>query len=36
MLAADPTDHHARDRVDGVVSGAALRTPAWDEGRVSG
>jgi hypothetical protein len=30
MLAANPIDHHARDRVDAVVSAAALRTPAMD------
>jgi hypothetical protein len=28
MLAANPIDHHARDRVDAVLSAAALRTPA--------
>jgi hypothetical protein len=32
MLAANPIDHHARDRVDAVVSAAALRTPAMDGG----
>jgi hypothetical protein len=31
LLAANPIDHHARDRVDGVVSAAALRTLAPDE-----
>jgi hypothetical protein len=35
MLAANPIDHHARDRVDAVVSAAALRTPAMDEQRSS-
>jgi hypothetical protein len=36
ILAANPIDHHARDRVDAVVAAAAaLRTSARDERRQS-
>jgi hypothetical protein len=33
MLAANPIDHHARDRMDAGVSAAAFQTLARNEGR---
>ena len=35
ILAGSPIDHHACDRVDAVVSAAALRVPALDDLRAS-